>query len=110
LRFWNASRRSTTRLSFDVTHTYTSAAGIKIPLVISFGRKEIQTTGYADCGAEACIFTNEIGQLLGGDIEAGEPKWFGSASGGTLDGSVAKIHWPHKILSQFPIHSHYRMW
>ena len=71
-------------LSFDVTHIYTSTDGIKIPLVISFGGKEVQTTGYADCGAEACIFSNEIGQKLGIDIEAGEPKSFGPASGGTL--------------------------
>jgi len=28
----------------------------------------------------------------------------------TFMGSVAKIHWPHKILWQVPIHSHYRMW
>jgi hypothetical protein len=36
-------------------------------------------------GAEACIFSSEIGQMLGIDTEAGEPKWFGSASGGTLE-------------------------
>ena len=71
-------------LSFDVTHVYTSTDGVKIPLVISFGGVEFQTTGYADCGAEACIFSNEVGQMLGIDIEAGEPKSFGSASGGTL--------------------------
>jgi hypothetical protein len=28
----------------------------------------------------------------------------------TFMGSVAKIHLPHKILWQMPIHSHYRMW
>jgi hypothetical protein len=72
-------------LSFDVTHIYTSTDGIKIPLVISFGGKEVQTTGYVDSGAEACVFRNEIGQMLGIDIEAGEPKSFGPASGGTLE-------------------------
>src|SRR5262249_21197112 len=72
-------------LSFDVTHIYTSTDGIKIPLVISFGGKEIQTTGYADCGAEACILRNEIGEMLGINIEAGEPKSFGPASGGALE-------------------------
>ena len=51
-------------LSFDVTHIYASTDGIEIPLVISFGGKEVQTSGYADCGAEACIFSNEIGQML----------------------------------------------
>jgi hypothetical protein len=69
-------------LSFDVTHIYVSNDGIEIPLVISSGRKEVQTSGYANCGAEACIFSNEIGQMLGIDIEDGEPKSFGSASGG----------------------------
>lgn len=72
-------------LSFDVTHIYTSADGIKIPLVISFGGNEVQTSGYADCGSEACVFSNEIGQMLGIDIEAGEPKSFGPASGGTFE-------------------------
>ena len=33
-------------LSFDVTRIYTSTDGIKIPLLISFGGKEIQTTEY----------------------------------------------------------------
>jgi hypothetical protein len=48
-------------LSFDVAHIYTSTDGIKIPLLISFGGKEVQTSGYVDCGAEACNFRNEIG-------------------------------------------------
>jgi len=26
------------------------------------------------------------------------------------NGSVTKIHWPHKILWQGPLHFHYRMW
>jgi hypothetical protein len=72
-------------LSFNVIHIYTSTDGIKIPLVISFEGKEVQTSGYADCGAEACIFRNEIGQMLGIDIEAGDPKSFGPASGGALE-------------------------
>jgi hypothetical protein len=72
-------------LSFDITHIYAYTDGIEIPLVISFKGKDIQTSGYADCGAEACNFSSEIGQMLGIDIEAGEPKWFGSASGGTLE-------------------------
>ena len=71
-------------LSFDVTHRYTSPDGVEIPLVIAYGGEEIQTTGYVDCGAEACIFSNEIGQLLGITLEKGEPKSFGPASGGTL--------------------------
>ncbi len=37
-----------------------STDGIEIPLVISFGGDEIQTTGYADCGTEACIFRRKI--------------------------------------------------
>jgi hypothetical protein len=28
----------------------------------------------------------------------------------TFRGSVAKIHWLHKVLWQLPVHSHYRMW
>jgi len=71
-------------LSFDVTHIYDSTDGVRIPLVISCGGKEVQTRGYVDCGAEACIFSNEIGRMLNIDIEAGEPKSFGPASGGTL--------------------------
>ena len=33
---------------------------IEIPLVISFGGEVIQTTGYADCDTETCIFRRKI--------------------------------------------------
>jgi len=52
-------------LSCDVTHIYISTDGIEISLVISLGVIEDQTIGYADCGADACIFSNAIGQMLG---------------------------------------------
>jgi hypothetical protein len=54
-----------------------STDGIEIPLAISFGGKEVQTSGYADCDAEAYIFSNKIGQMLVIDIEAGQIRWFG---------------------------------
>ena len=71
-------------LTFDVIHHYTSADGVEIPLVLTGGGRELQTTGFVDCGTAACIFNNETGRLLGLDIEAGEPKAFSPASGGTL--------------------------
>lgn len=71
-------------LSFAVMHRYASNDGIEIPLTIAYGGQEVRASGYVDCGAEASIFSNEIGQLLGIALEAGEPKLFGPASGGTL--------------------------
>ncbi len=71
-------------LSFDVIQRYTSTDGVEIPLVITGGGRELQTTGFVDCGAGACIFNNETGRLLGLDIETGEPQAFSPASGGTL--------------------------
>ena len=71
-------------LSFAVTHRYNSDDGIKIPLTIAYGGEQVPASGYVDCGAGACIFSHEIGQMLGLQIETGEPKSFGPASGGTL--------------------------
>jgi len=48
-----------------------------IPGRFTFGGKEVQTSGYADCDAEAYIFSNEIGQMLVIDIETGQIHWFG---------------------------------
>lgn len=72
-------------LSFDVTHHYASEDGVRIPLLIAYSGKAIQTTGYVDCGASDCVFSNELGQQLGIALETGEPKSFGPASGGTLE-------------------------
>ena len=71
-------------LSFDVVQRYTSEDGIEIPLTLIDSGKEVQASAYVDCGASDCVFSNEVGLLLGLQIEAGEPKSFSPASGGTL--------------------------
>jgi hypothetical protein len=38
------------------------------------GGVEVQTTGYVERGAGACVFGNDIGRMLGIDIDDGEPK------------------------------------
>lgn len=72
-------------LEFDVDYSYApDKDGIEVPLALIAGNRVAWTTGYVDCGSAACLFSNEIGQTLGIDIESGTPALFGPASGGTV--------------------------
>jgi hypothetical protein len=74
-----------TQLSFDVTFVYPDRAnGITIPVVLSFGDRIVNTSAKVDPGAEFCVFSREIGEKLGLDIERGIPQPMGSLTG-TLD-------------------------
>lgn len=79
-------------LFFDVEHIYNPSIGLEVPLILGYGNQEVQTTGFIDCGAEACVFRNEITRQLGIDVEAGLPKLFGPASGGTIETFGHFIH------------------
>jgi hypothetical protein len=74
-----------TQLSFDVTFVYPDRAdGITIPTVLSFGDRIVNTSAKVDPGSEYCVFSREIGEKLGLDIERGIPQPMGSLTG-TLD-------------------------
>jgi hypothetical protein len=47
-------------LKMQSRRTFGEPQDIEIPLVISFGGEEIQTTGYVDCDTETCIFRGKI--------------------------------------------------
>jgi hypothetical protein len=79
-------------LFFDVEHIYNPSIGLEVPLILGYRGQEVQTTGFIDCGAEACVFRNEIGRQLGINVEAGIPKLFGPASGGTIETFGHLIH------------------
>jgi hypothetical protein len=74
-----------TQLSFDVTFVYPDRTdGITIPTVLSFGDRIVNTFAKVDPGAECCVFSREIGEKLGIDIERGIPQSMGSLTE-TLD-------------------------
>ncbi|MGH9841918.1 MAG: TonB-dependent receptor [Blastocatellia bacterium] len=72
-------------LEFDVDYSYDpDKEGIELPLALIAGDRVAWTTGYVDCGSAACLFSNEVGQVLGLDIESGNLCLFGPASGGVV--------------------------
>lgn len=74
-----------TQLSFDITFIYPDRTdGITIPTALSLGDRIVHTYAKVDPGAEYCIFSREIGDKLGLDIERGIPQPMGSLTG-TLD-------------------------
>ena len=58
--------------------------GIRLPATLTFGGKAVHTHAYVDPGAAFCVFSREIGEKLGLNIESGIPKRMGSLVG-TLD-------------------------
>jgi hypothetical protein len=75
-----------TQLTFDHHFNYSDKDdGIKLPTILTLGDKVVWTDANVDCGAEYCIFSNEIGMSLGLDIESGIPMLMGPASGGSVE-------------------------
>src|SRR5262249_33906616 len=71
-----------TQLSFDVTFVYPDRTdGITIPTVLSFGDKVVNTSAKVDPGSEYCVFSREIGEKPGLDIERGISQPMGSLTG-----------------------------
>lgn len=72
-------------LEFDIDYTYDpTKEGVEVPLALIAGGRVVLTSGFVDCGSAACLFSSEVGQSLGIDIESGTPTFFGPASGGTV--------------------------
>jgi hypothetical protein len=63
-----------TQLTFNEELRYPDdPSGITIPMLISYGGKTLRASPKADCGAEVCLFSREIGEGLGLQIEQGIP-------------------------------------
>lgn len=70
------------RLDFSKVHTYAAATGgISLPIGLRSGRKIVDFLAFVDTGASHCLFAKTHGETLGLDIEAGDPKKFGTALG-----------------------------
>ncbi len=57
------------------------AVGITVPITLHSGGETIALLAAIDTGAANCLFERTHGDLLGLDIEAGEPKVFATATG-----------------------------
>jgi predicted aspartyl protease len=69
-------------LEFSHLHSYSSQVeGIALPVVLRNGQEAIDLLAFVDTGASNCLFAREHGELLGLEIETGEPKTFWTATG-----------------------------
>lgn len=74
-----------TQLSFEHFYRYSDDInGIVLPTALRWSGKLVQTFASVDSGAAYCVFSREIGDELGSDIESGIPKRMGGITG-TLD-------------------------
>jgi len=73
-------------LQFTEVLTYSSREeGISLPVKLLSGSIECETNAKFDPGAQVCLFSREIGEFLGLDVERGIPIVLGSSiSPGTL--------------------------
>lgn len=61
-------------LPFDFTYHYADhPGGIQIPVSLQFGPGFHKVFATVDPGATVCLFSREIGEILGLEIERGQP-------------------------------------
>lgn len=69
-------------LNFTERFKYDSSEiGITVNAILKYGGKEFQGKAKVDTGAQYCLFSREIGEFLGIDIESGIPQPMGSLTG-----------------------------
>jgi len=69
-------------LEFDIAYSYPDdVTGIGVPVIVTYGGNSEKALAKLDTGSEFCVFTNNIGRLLGIPIEAGLKKTFDSPGG-----------------------------
>ncbi len=60
-------------LEFDHKHEYSDVEeGIPIPVELSYGKESMRVTAKLDSGSEVCLFSREIGEKIGIDVESGD--------------------------------------
>ena len=70
-------------LSFDYSHHYVDHPdGLMIPVALQGAQTFHKTFASVDTGASVCLFSREIGEILGLDIERGLHKRLGTLAGG----------------------------
>ena len=69
-------------LPFDYSHHYADHPdGLWIPVALQSGQVIHKTFACVDTGASVCLFSREIGELLGLDVEQGEYQRLGTLAG-----------------------------
>lgn len=69
-------------LSFSLVYRYDpGASGIRLPVTLSAFGTMVEVAAKLDTGSSACVFTRDIGEALGLEVELGEPQRFGTATG-----------------------------
>lgn len=70
------------QLNFSHRHKYQYLeAGITLDVVLSYGGNEFQCKAKVDIGAQYCLFSREVGELLGIDVENGVRQDFRTLTG-----------------------------
>jgi len=60
-------------LEFDYKHEYSDVEeGIPIPVELSYGQESMRVTAKLDSGSDVCLFSREIGEKIGIDVESGD--------------------------------------
>ncbi len=68
--------------SFLNKHSYnTTKTGITVPVELIYGSNVVQVDAKLDTGATFCIFERTYGEMLGLDVESGEPETVSTANG-----------------------------
>lgn len=70
-------------LPYDYSHHYAeNPDGLLVPVSLQCGKTIHKTSACVDTGASVCLFSREIGEILGLDIEQGYYKRLGTLAGG----------------------------
>jgi len=75
-----------TRVAYTFTflnkHSYdTTKTGITVPVELIHGSNVVQVDAKLDTGASFCIFERTYGEMLGLNVESGEPETVSTANG-----------------------------
>jgi hypothetical protein len=66
---------------FSHSQVYSGSSGIPLSVTLSSAAETIELLAYVDTGSSHCLFEREHAELLGLDLEAGEPKIFRTVTG-----------------------------
>ncbi|MGH9766714.1 MAG: hypothetical protein ACREAB_04700 [Blastocatellia bacterium] len=73
------------QLEFSHRHKYEFLeTGIPLEVILKYGGKEIQSAAKVDPGAQCCLFSREIGELLGIDVASGIRREFATLTGALI--------------------------
>ena len=88
------------RLEFSHVHSYASPRDeISLPVVLKSGGASLDLLAFVDTGSSHCLFQRSCCEVLGLDLESGEPKTFRTANGRVETfGHVVQIEMSHLTI------------